>query len=71
MAVSEPHDAPSGEARATETPADPDVVAATAHPDLAAIRAKGAEIDERLDRLEAETTPQPHDPATIGTMAGD
>ncbi len=69
--MSEPHDAPSGEKPGAETPADAQAGAATARPDLAAIQAKGAEIDKRLDRLEAETTPKPPNAAPIGGMAGD
>ncbi len=69
--MSEPDDLPPGEEPTTAAiPADAKT-GAEATDDLAAVIAKGAEIDRRLDRLEAETTPAPHNPATIGTMAGD
>jgi hypothetical protein len=65
--MSEPH-----EPGAEPAQADVDAAPQTLEPDdaLAAERAKGAELDQRLDRLEDEALPKPAHPAPIGGMIG-
>jgi hypothetical protein len=70
--MSDPHQPEPDTTRpvAVETSDPPPSWAQDAEAELVAARAKAAELDERLDKLEDEALPKPPHPASIGGMVG-